>query len=323
MSWFLVALIAYFLNAVAMTVDKTLLKKGGIKNPVVYTFYIAALGSVLMLFVIPFGFFVPAVITAIAALISGAVFAWALILMFDALGKDDATRVTAAIGGLVPVFVFILAWFVLEEAFSTRQIIAAVLLIAGAFLMSLDFQTHGALSWLKKKLGLSQGLILPHIRKALWLALPSAALFGVSHILTKFVYNNTTFLNGFIWTRLGSFVVVLLLLFSVKNRRDLKNSLKRNKKGKSSAEQKKSGLRFLFGQACGGASALLQQYAIFLGSVALVNAVSGVQYAIVFILVIILTKTAPKLLKEKLTREVVIQKVLAIIIIAAGLYLIR
>jgi drug/metabolite transporter (DMT)-like permease len=323
MSWFLVALIAYFLNAVAMTVDKTLLKKGGIENPVVYTFYIAALGSVLMIFIIPFGFFLPSPIVMVAALLAGAVFAWALVLMFGALAKDDATRVTAAIGGLVPVFVFILAWFILEEAFSLRQTIAAVLLIAGAFLMSLDFQTHGAWAWLKKKLGLTHGLELPHIRRVLWLALPAAALFGVAHTLTKFVYNSTPFLNGFIWTRLGSLVVVLLLLFSAKNRRDLKNSLRKNKKGKSSAAQKKSGLRFLFGQACGGASALLQQYAIFLGSVALVNAVSGVQYAVVFILVVILSKTAPKLLKEKLTREVVIQKVLAIVIIAAGLYLIR
>lgn len=324
MSWFLVALIAYFLNAVAMTVDKTLLKKSGIENPIVYTFNIAALGSVLLFFVIPFVFFWPSPFVIFVSLIAGAVWVWGLVLMFKALAKDEATRVISAIGGLTPIFVIILAVYILEEKFSFNQTSGCVLLIIGAFLMSLDFQAHGAFSWLKKKLGFGGNLDLPHIRRALFLALPSAALFGASDVLTKVVFSNTSFWNGFIWVRFGSFLAVLMLLFSAKNRRDIWQSFKKSRQGKKqNAAQKKIGLRFLFGQAAGGISALLKGYAIFLGSVALVNALAGLQYAIVFILVVILSKTAPKLLKEKLTREIVIQKVIAIIIIAVGLYLIR
>jgi len=325
MSWFLVALIAYFLNAVAMTVDKTLLKKeGGFGNPIVYTFNIAALGSAILILVIPFVFFIPSLSVILVSLAAGVVWVIGLVLMFKALAKDEATRVTSAIGGLTPIFVIVLAIYLLAEKFSGNQALGCFLLIAGAFLMSLDFQEHGAASWLKKKLGLARDLALPHIRKALLLALPAAIFFGLSDVLTKIVFNNTSFWNGFVWVRIGSFLAVLALLFSAKNRRDVAESFRKSSQGKKqSAEQKRVGLRFLFGQACGGVSALLKGYAISLGSVALINAIAGVQYAIVFLLVVILTKTAPKLLKEKLTREVVIQKVLAIVIIAAGLYLIK
>ncbi len=320
MTWLIVALVAYFLNAIAMVIDKTLLKKGGIESPVVYTFYIAALGSVLMLFVIPFGFSVPAPFVVLVSLIAGAVFVWALILQFKALAKDDATRVISSIGGLVPVFVFILAWFVLEENFSRYEFCGGILLVAGSFLISLDFHERGgAWTWLKKKMGYTK-FALPHIRQTLWLALPSALLYAISSILTKFVYNNTTFLNGFIWTRLGSLLAVLSLLLIAKNRHDIKSSLQKGKQNNSN--QKNQRFRFLFGQACGGSSALLQQYAIFLGSVVLVNALQGTQYAFVFVLVIILTLFAPKLLKEKITQEIVIQKIISIILIAVGLYLV-
>ena len=78
----------------------------------------------------------------------------------------------------------------------------------------------------------------------------------------------------------------------------------------------------MFGQLCGGGGAILLQYAIFLGSVTLVNAMQGVQYIFVFFLVVLFTTTLPKLIKEKFTKELVIQKVIAILIIGIGLYLI-
>lgn len=319
MSWFLITIIAYLLLAVAAVIDKTMLKKN-VLSPISYTFSIAVLGGVLMLLVIPFGFGIPNILTLIVSLIAGAAFVWALILMFKALEKDDATRVAPMIGGLVPVFVFILAWYVLEESLTCNQYVAFIFLIIGTFLISLDFQKHGAWAWLKNKMGMKNKLVLPQIRKTLWIALPASLLFGISHVLTKFVYSNTEFLTGFIWTRLGSFLAIMLLLVSIKNRDIIKKDFKKNKK--QPKQTKATGIRFLFGQLCGGGGALLLQYAIFLGSVTLVNALQGVQYIFIFLLVAILTVSLPKLLKEKFTKELVIQKVVAILIIAVGLYLI-
>ncbi|HTY39517.1 MAG TPA: hypothetical protein VMC43_00260, partial [Candidatus Paceibacterota bacterium] len=54
MMWLLVTLAAYCLNGVAILVDKVLLRKVD-KHPVVYAFYVSALGAV----VLPVLFFVP------------------------------------------------------------------------------------------------------------------------------------------------------------------------------------------------------------------------------------------------------------------------
>ena len=158
------------------------------------------------------------------------------------------------------------------------------------------------------------------IRKTLWIALPASVLFAVSHVLIKFVYINTDFFSGFIWTRLGSFLAVILLLLSAKNRNIIKNDFKKNKNQPS--QTKSTTFRFLFGQACGGSGAILIQYAIFLGSVTLVNALQGAQYGFVFILAALATLFLPKLIKETISREIIIQKILAILIIGIGLYLI-
>lgn len=315
--WLITAISAYFLNAIALVVDKTLLKKD-IPHPFVYVFYIAVLGAILMLLILPFGFAIPNAITILVSLIAGAIFVWALLLMFDALKKDEATRVGPMIGGLTPIFVLILAWYVLEEALTCNQYIGFVFLILGAFLISLDFQTHGFKSWLKKKLKLETKIELPQIRKILWIALPSAALFGVAHILTKFVYQNTEFLTGFIWTRAGSLLAVLFLLLTPANRKLIFKDLKKNKKKPN--QTKKTGFKFLFGQACGAGGAVLIQYAIFLGSVTLVNALQGLQQVFIFIIVLLLTLIAPKLLKEKISKEIFFQKILAVALIFIGLY---
>ena len=315
--WLIIAISAYFLNAIAMVVDKTLLKKN-ISHPFVYVFYIAVLGAILMLLVLPFGFVIPTGITLFIALVSGAVFVWALLLLFSVLKKDEATRVGPMVGGLTPVFVLILAWYVLQESLTCNQYIGFIFLILGAFLTSLDFQEHGAKAWLKKKLKLNTKIQLPQIRKTLWLALPASALFGVSHVLTKFVYQNTEFLPGFIWTRAGSLLAVLVLLLIPANRALIFKDLKKNKKQKNDAQ--KTGGRFLFGQACGASGAVLIQYAIFLGSVTLINALQGLQQVFIFIIVLLLTLIAPKILKEEISKEIFFQKITAVALIFIGLY---
>lgn len=317
MSWFLISLIAYFLNAVAMITDKALLKKNKIADPFVYVFYIAILGCLMMFFVIPFGMQIPNCLTIWVSILAGATFVWALLLMFSALKKDEASRVNPMVGGLTPIFVFIFAGVLLEEKLNPNQYFGLFFLIIGSLIIALDFQKHGALSWLKQKFGFNN-FALPQIRKTIWLILPAAVLFGVSNVLTKYVYNQTKFLTGFIWTRAGSLLAVILLLLIPANFQAVKNSLKNNKKNKSGA--KKTGGMFLMGQAAGGASAILQQYAIFLGSVTLVQAMQGMQYVFVFIFAMLLSIFLPKILREDLTKEILIQKIIGILLIIIGLY---
>ena len=241
------------------------------------------------------------------------------------LATPDSTRVRDAVFGNVGTIVCFRvgaadAYFLLKENLNPQQYIAFIFLIIGSFLVSLDFQRHGAWHWLKKKLHLEKRFSMPHIRKALWVALPSAALFGISHVLAKYVYTQTEFLTGFIWTRFGSLLAVIFLLLIPLNRELIFKDLKKNKKKKKQA--KKTGVKFLFGQACGGSAMLLIQYAIFLGSVSLVTSLQGVQYAFVFLIILITTLFFPKFLKEEITKEIFIQKIIAVIFIFIGLYFI-
>lgn len=321
MTWLLISIIAYFLNAVANVIDKTMLKKN-VLEPIVYAFYIAVLGSFLMLVFIPFGVNVPSLVVILLALAGGIAFMFALLLMFVALQKNDATQVAPMIGGLVPIFVLILAAYFLKESLTVQQYIAFVFLLSGSFLISLDFRKHGAWHWLKKKLRLEKRYAMPKIRKVIWVALPSAILFGMSHTLSKYVYSQTEFLTGFVWTRLGSLLAIVLLILIPKNWQAIKQNLKKSSSKKNQKQTKKTGFRFLVGQACGGAAMLLLQYAIFLGSVTLVNALLGLQYAFVFLIVLMTTLFFPKFLKEKFTKELFWQKVIAVILIFIGLYFI-
>jgi hypothetical protein len=81
---------------------------------------------------------------------------------------------------------------------------------------------------------------------------------------------------------------------------------------------------FLSGQAAGGSAVALQNLAIALvpfGYLAFVNALQGIQYALLFILTIVLSFAAPRFIKEKVTARAIRQKVIALILIGGGIAL--
>jgi drug/metabolite transporter (DMT)-like permease len=321
MSWLIITLGAYFFNAIAMVIDKTILKQE-VKNPFVYTFYIAALAVILiilaspLLLILPISIDWPGISQFIVSLAAGGTASIGLFLMFFALKREEASRLTPMIGGLSPIIVFILAYFFLGEILSQRQIFAFVLIVAGSFIISLEFdRQRGILSWLKQKISGRILYDLPQVRKTLWLALPAAIFFGISYTLTKDVYNHQNFFSGFVWTRVGSLLIVLLPMLWAANRHDLLHP-KRNQ----GVDKAKS--RFLFGQACGGVSVILIQYAISLASVSLIQALQGTQYAFVFLIVLITTFYFPKFLREEMSRQIIIQKTIAIFLIGSGIYFI-
>jgi len=296
MNWLLITLIAYLLNAIAIVIDKTLLKKE-IKNPFAYAFYIGTLGMIVaFLLIILFGVDWPGLSQFGIALLTGATFAVGLFLMFFGLKKEDTSRLTPMIGGLVPIFVFGLAYYFLKEQLSGGEVFAFIVIIIGTFFISLDFGRNRK------------------IRKALLLAIPAALFFAASAVLTKDVYNHQSFFSGLFWISLGTFLLVLIPIFWPKNRRDIIHGDEDSQKGKIK-------FRFLFGQTCGGLSNLLVKYAISLTSVTLVQALQGVQYVFIFIMVLVLAKYFPKILKEEMKGFVLVQKIVSILFIGAGIYL--
>ena len=293
--WLVIVTIGYLLNAISSLINKILLNKD-IPNPVVYTFYITLLGLVVFLLA-PFGFGWIGFELFVVSIISGALFTYALLTMFMALARDDVSRVTPLIGGLQPIFVFLLAYLILGERLVATQLFAFLFILVGGILVTVQLQKSKA-----KQL------------RMLLLSLLSSFLFAASFVSTKYVFDGADFISGFIWVRIGSFIAVAVLLFSVANRKAIFNSNKQVKKSTS--------LTFIFGQVAGAVSFILINWAISLGSVTFVNALQGLQYVFLFLLVLLLARKHSDWLGEDMSRRVVIQKIIAILFIAIGMYFI-
>jgi len=292
--WLLISIIGYFLNAVATLISKWLLLKD-LPHPVVFTFYIGSL-NLLALVLIPFGFYYPGLVGVFWALLSGASFGLGLYLINKALHKDQVSQVAPMVGGLQPIFVLIFAWWFLPESLVLKQYLGIGLLVGGSILIALEFN--------KKRL----------FTESLALTITSSIFFGLSFATLKFVYLQQSFVSGFVWTRIGTFLFVLFLVLLTRKWplvvKDLKGSGKPVKGW------------FLAGQIAGAVSFVLVAYAISIGPVTIINALQGIQYAILFLLILVLLKKQPKLLDEPLTRVIIWQKTIAIILIILGLALV-
>ena len=69
------------------------------------------------------------------------------------------------------------------------------------------------------------------------------------------------------------------------------------------------------------AAVVVIQYAAAVGSVTLVNALNGLEFAILIILVFLLSKFWPKKFQENYSTLVIIQESVAVIVIGIGLFL--
>lgn len=296
MFWLPLSIGAYFLNAVASIVDKSLLEKA-IPQSRLYAFFVGVLGLI-GLVVAPFGISIPSAGFLLISFVTGAIFVLALALFFTALQRSEASRVVPFVGGVQPLGIFLLSFLFLNETLSLWQIIAFMCLVAGGVIISLP----------AKKQPTSE-------KKLPWvgLALAAGVAFACFYVLTKYLYLNESFVNGFAWPRIGAAIAACFLLFEPAVRTSLKK-MRQSGTGKVS-------VIFLFGQGAGALSFIVLNYAISLGSVTLINALQGTQYVFVFVMAVALAWKFPKLLGENITPRVIIQKVIAIGAIVLGLIL--
>lgn len=318
MNWLIVAIFAYFILAVVFLVDKYLLV-GAIPNPKVYVFYVGILG-ILVLVLIPFvGFYLPEKSQIILGLLAGAVFIYGLFWFYKTLQIFEPSRVVPAVGGLTPLFVFGLIYFFTlgQGVLSFRELMAFILLVLGSVLINLKKE---------RLIGL----------KSLKFSALTAFLLALSFVLIKYVYLAQSFWNGFIWRSLGGFLMAIcFFIFFPEIRKEIFKKFTPYRPAESGTGArrerfpKKTAVIFLSNQAAGAGAAILQNWAIALVPLIylpLINALQGSQYAFLFVFAIILSFTQPFLaeragLKEEISREIILQKIIAISLIGGGLVL--
>jgi drug/metabolite transporter (DMT)-like permease len=309
MSWLMVAIIAYLMLATVNLLDKFLVDNV-LKNSRAYAFAACSLG--LLIFVAsPWFLSWPGWPLLVLNLVNGSVFAVALWLLYEALRRGEASRTLVLIGGATPIFSLLFSILFFQEKFSANQWAGMAFILIGVLVIAFLPVSRSYLSRVLGKFNLVQVVE----DKGLLIALFSALAYSLYFVSTKYAYSFQPFISAFMWNRLGAAIFVLIFLFRNNDRRAIIGIFSR-------PGRKKNGFLIILNQAIGSLGFILQNYAIFLGSVVLVNALQGIQYAFLLIISASLSLLAPKLLKETFSWRIVLQKTIAVVAIAIGLYFI-
>lgn len=298
-----ISILAYALNGGAILISKVQLQTAQL-SPVSYTFY-GSLMQVLVIFLIPFGFNLNLSPTAIfSSIISGVVFVFALYALFKALDKNEVSVVGPVVGALNPFFALVLGFLLLNEILTSTQLMAFFLLITGTLTLTFNL-------WSKQFKFNYQLLIM----------IGCGFLFGLSYIFLRQAFLQTSFINGLVISRMaaGVFVLSFLLVPSVRNQLFGSNAHKQTTQRPWGSLLTTS--LFLSGQTMSGLSNFLLFFATSLSSPALVNSLFGVQYLIILVVALVLTRKHPQLLDENLSKGVLVQKLAGAGILSWGVYL--
>jgi len=317
--WLLVAISSYFINAGVYVADKFMLSKK-IHSSITYAFYVG-IWSIFNIFLLLFDPWLPDIRELLVDLLAGFLFLITLLFWYKALHQSEATRVVPIVGALVPVFSYLFSFIFLGEVLGERQLLSFIILIMGGILISVTQTRFYMLKEVWESFRGIFGNILGGIharyrptQRLILNSLISALFFAVYYVLIKYIYLNQPFIGGFVWSRMGTFLGVIMILFVPSWR----NLIIKSQRG---AKTPKNLAFFLSIRILAALAFIMLNWAISMGSVALINSLQGTQYIFLILLILFLSARYPRILKEELGAGVMLQKVIGIILISTGLYM--
>ncbi len=295
----LFACIGYCSLAVAFVLDKKILTTS--VTPIVYTFYstIVMLGA-LILFPL-FGFSWLQGIDWVIASISGVSFGGALYVLYVSLSHGEASHIHPLNGAAVTIATFILSALVLQESLSLFQKIGVGVLVISSCLLAYEKKRRRKISSM-------------HV---FFLAIISGVLFALSHVSAKYLYTMYEFWPAFTWTRVTTVLVALICLCFP----EVWRTFRPKATWWSRFHKKNTGTKLpivFFNKGLSIVAVLCIQYAIALGSATLVLALSGLQYAIMFFLIVIVSRYARSFFYESIKKEEMYAECAGIMLIVIG-----
>lgn len=317
--WLVAAIISYSMNAGVYVADKYLLSKK-LHSSIVYAFLVG-IWSIFNLVLLPLDFWIPSARELTLDLMAGVLFLFTLIFWYKALHQSEATRVVPIVGGLIPVFSYIFSYVFLGEVLGEKELLAFIILIVGGVLISIKHTRFYFAREVGDKVRNIFGDILGSWKAAyrptqrlLINSVTAAIFFAAYYVLIKHVYLHQPFIGGYVWTRMGSFLAAVFIFLVPTWRRLIKRQNK---------EQGTPGNFFFFigVRLLATLAFILLNWSVSIGNVALVNAVQGVQYIFLILIVLFLSAKHPKILREELGGGVLVQKILGIILVTTGLYM--
>lgn len=317
--WLSVAITAYLINAAVYVADKFMLSKK-IHSSITYSFYVG-IWSIFNLFLLIFAPWTPNLQEFMLDILAGMLFLVTLVFWYKALHQSEATRVVPIVGALTPIFSFMFSFIFLGEVLTERQFLAFVILINGGILISVKYVKFYRLGAVFEQLRSLFGNIFGGIharyhptRRLLFNSLASALFFAAYYVLIKYIYTTQPFIGGFVWSRMGTFAGVILILFVPDWRKLI------FKQRKTVQAPKNIGY-FITVRVLAAVAFIMLNWAVSLGNVALTNSLQGVQYVFLMLIVFFLARKFPKILNEELGGRVLLQKIIGATLIMTGLYM--
>lgn len=295
--WIYFALAAPALYGVTNFFDKFLIEKR-IRDPLLITIFGGLVSLFLGAIILAFkSFQFIEVRQCILLLVSGILLILYLIPYFKALLVEDTSQVVPLLQ-FIPVFVLILSHVFLGETLTIKQILGSALIIGSGFFLGTD-KIH-------------KGIFTP--RKTFWYMMLASLLYAITSVLFKLVVNAQDFWLTYAYENIGigvgAFILLLWSPYRIAFKREIKK-LKMDVWGLLSINQ-----GFL------GLAQFSSFYALLLAPVALVSVVLSTQPFFVLLYGLFLSIWFPMVVKENVEKMTILIKLISMILIFIGIYLI-
>lgn len=298
MQWFFIALGAPFLWAMVNIFDQYLVDRystgtRGSGGLVLFSSLIGIVVAGIIGIFTPGVFNIPLLDKVLLVTTGGLTIAWVILYLFTLEIEEISSVVPWFL--TIPIFGYILGYVFLGETLTTQQRLGSLVTMLGVLLISIDFSKQNkGFKW----------------RPALYM-MGACIMLAASGIIFKYVTIGENFWISSFWEYAGlGLFGVLIYMFVPKYRNEFKLM---NKEGGRNilALNITSELMTIMGN-------LLTNYAILLAPITMVYLVGSFQPALVLILTIFTTKFFPNILKEDISKSVLIYKWLAIGIMLVG-----
>jgi len=304
MGWILLASAGQVLNAIVAILDKYIVSdENALPRPFVYAFYSCLLTGgwafVYLLGVVPglheLGapsykeILTPTLNVVALAFLAAYTFFMALVSMYIALKQADASNVMPIIGSVSALSAFGMSYLFLDASLSSNFIWGIIILAAGTLLVAQTLPKVG---------------VIMHVAHA-------GLFFGLHAITMKGLFLETSFDDGFFWSRVG-FVLFALSLLLVPT---YYHKITEQTKGTT----KKTGVIVLLTKVLAGVAAFMLLKATDIGEVSVVQALDGLKFVFILVISIVFAHYLPDSATDRDTRPgTVFRKLLFVIVIMVG-----
>lgn len=303
--WLLLAIGGHIANAAAFLVDKMLLTKAFTRSAT----YAVLMGAVSALVILAAPW-VPAwpdrsLFPFVFAF--GSCFVFALWAFFEAMRREEASRVVPIVGALVPLFTLLGESVFFRTAFTSKELLGFLLLVLSTILFTRGSSRRRS--------------VAPVV---LFSAAGSALLFALASLSGKYAFEQSPFIGVLLVSRLCGLVTALFIAILAGDaaRVEMYQVFFPKKQKRKAAPTLSCGATafVIAGQLLGGVGFVCVHLAMIRGSAAIVNALQAIQYGLLVLLAWVGGVHLRRILKEETSRATLIQKGMGVVTVAVGLW---